>query len=87
MDTIIRKLGEEPFNPATLIIIFGLPATENEDLRSKVSDLFTDTLQVAVNIVCVERASSRDGKPGAVKVELDSTWEKVCVLRVKQKCN
>ena len=84
---ILRHLDSELFNPVNSVIIFGLEQKENENLRNKVSDLFTNMLKVGVTITCTERATPRDGKPGAVKVELSSTWDKIAVLHAKQKCN
>ncbi len=87
MDQLLRRLDSEPFNPANSVIIFGLPHTKDEIVKDKVKELFSDTLEVGVNIIHAERASPRDNKPGAVKVELEDTWAKLTVLRAKQKCN
>ncbi len=86
LDTILHKSTTEDFNPEVSVIIFGLPTQKDKDIVATVTDLFTNYLKVGVTIVKVERAGSRDGKPGAVRVELDSLYEKKQILRAKNKC-
>ncbi len=77
----------EPFNPSTSVILFGVTYKTDEDIEHKVEDIMVGALCVDVNVVAVERLASRNGKPGAVKVELGSIYEKMAVLRAKQKLN
>ena len=86
IDTLLRKSTTEDFNPDVSVIMFGIPTKEDEDIIATVTDLFVNMLKVGVTIVKVERAGSRDGKPGAVRVELDSLYEKKQVLRAKHMC-
>ena len=72
--------------PDVSIIMFGVPYKEDENIVQKVNDIFTKVLKVGVTVVNIERASARDGKPGAVCVELDSLSDKKQVLRAKHKC-
>ena len=51
LDEYIQCVVSEPFNPHTSVIIFGLPSAKGENMKEKVSKLFTDTLQVGVNVV------------------------------------
>ena len=67
--------------------MFGVPYKKGEDITKIVLDLFKDTLKVGVTVKNIERSGARDGKPGAVKVELDSIYEKKQVLRANKNCN
>ena len=77
---------KEQFDSKTSVIIFGLAEEENEYTHAVVDDLFTNALQANVNIVDAARTAPRDGRPGASKVELASTYEKLQILRYKSKC-
>ena len=66
--------------------MFGVPEEEDEYTHAVVDDIFTNVLKANVNIVDAARTSPRDGRPGAIKVELASTYEKLQVLRYKSKC-
>ncbi len=87
LDTLIKNQPVELFNPDLSVIMFGVPYKKGEDITKIVTDLFKDTLKVGVTIKNIERSGARDGKPFAVKVELDSIYEKKQVLRAKKNCN
>ncbi len=76
LDSLVRKSTIDDFNPEVSVIMFGVPTKKDEDILATVTDLFVNILKVGVTIIRVERAGSRDGKPGAIRVELDSLYEK-----------
>ena len=78
---------KEAFDPKNSVIIFSVAAKENEYLPAVMDDLFVNVLQATVTVIDSARTSPRDGKPGAIKVELGSTYEKLQILRLKSKCS
>ena len=76
---------KEAFDPKISVIIFGMVEEEDEYLPAVV-DLFKEALQANVNVIDLARTSPRDGRPGAIKVELSSTYKKLHILRLKRKC-
>ena len=76
---------KESFDPKNSVIIFGIAAEEDEYLPAVVDDLLINVLQAKVTVIDSARTSPRDGKSGAIKVELSSTYEKLQILRLKSK--
>ena len=87
MHAIKLKLFNEPFDRNTSVIMFGVTAKKNEDLDLVVEGILVGALKVDVNVVVCEHASPCNNKPGAIKVELASVYEKIAVLRAKQQLN
>ena len=68
-------------------MIFGMKVKPNKNTRDVVDGLFRNTLGVQVKVVNVECTTPRDNKPAAIKLELESVWDRVSVLKNKAKCN
>ncbi len=78
-DKVERRLVAEPFDPETSEMIFEMTANANENTREVVEGLFSKTLGVQVKVLNAEWTTRRD-KPAAIKVELETVWDRVSVL-------
>ena len=83
----LKALVDVPFPPDQSLVLYGLPEYENETEYDTLNWLFNDILEVNVTIVVAMRLKPRDNdKLGVVKVQLETTAQKIEVLRAKKKC-
>ena len=75
---------DEPFDPDRSVIIYGLQPEENKTLDETVMTLLIDTLKVSAEPILTERVTSDSNKTGVVKVEFESVYDKVSVLKAKR---
>ena len=81
-----KKVKRSEFDPDVSIIISGLLFEDGENLMQRVKTLISDGLKCdpVPMITAVERLVPRGTGPGVIKVELNTTQEKVAVLRRKR---
>lgn len=81
-----EKIRRVEFDPEVSLIVSGLQFEEGENLMMKIKRLLTEGLQCdpVPTIVAVERMLPKGRGPGVVKVEMESTQDKVAVLRLKR---
>ena len=74
------------FDTETTVIAIGLNTSPGEDILHKANDLITRGLNIHdVPVVQGKRLTSKTNKPGLVKIEFNSLYEKKRVLRAKAK--
>ena len=83
----LRALVDGPYNPDRSVVIYGLRIGVDETLDAKVDWLMRDILQLEFDPKIYEKTESRgDDRPGVIKMELRSKWEKIAMLKAKRKC-
>ncbi len=83
----LRSLVDSPFNPDRSVVVYGLRINEGETLDAKVDWLLQMILELTINPKFFEKTDDHaDDKPGVIKIELSSKWDKIAVLKAKRKC-
>ena len=83
----LEKRNDEinKFNPDETIVVINLPCEEDENIMVKAGHLIRQGLRCAnVKIVRALRLKGNDGKPGLVKIQVESLENKIKLLRSKQ---
>ncbi len=100
LDTLVKKQKEmeeilqeykaqndRPFQPDRSVMVHGYYAKEDESVDEQVSRLLYQTLEVNCVPKFYERVTGKNSdKPGVLKIELKSVYDKVEVLKAKQSC-
>ncbi len=83
----LKCIVDVPFPPEQSLVLYGVPEYENETEYDTVSWLFKEVLEVPVTIVAAMRIKSKDSERlGVIKVQLETTAQKIDILRAKKRC-
>ncbi len=86
----IEKMSEMlkvPFHQDRSVVVYGLPPEDELDDDELAEWLFEEVLGLTVKPCNVSRTKPRnEGQCGVLKIELDTTEDKIEVLRAKRKC-
>ena len=87
-DTIkeLKRLVDRPFDPERSVVVYGLADKEGDTIDTTVSWLLKDILELQITPKFYERTTAKGDKPGVLKIELFSAFDKVALLRAKKKC-
>lgn len=91
IDERVKKLENvqtqrETYDPETTIVVTGLPVEDDEDIVDKAAKLIRQGLGVRdVPPVRAMRLTSRDERPGLVKIQVDTLDNKIKLLKNKTK--
>ena len=83
----LKRIIDVPFSPNQSFVLYGVPEYKNGTEFETISWLFKEVLEVPVTIVAAMRVKPKDPtKLGVIKVQLETTAQKVDILRAKKRC-
>ncbi len=82
-----KALNDRPFQPDRSVVVYGYSAKEDESIDEQVDRLLYTVLGVACVPKFYERVTGKStDKPGVLKIELKSVYDKIEILKAKKNC-